>query len=73
MWKSPVLTILIPVQLLSFAFQALTGIFHAQLSAEFFDRYHPLNGYLLVILLLVHIAWNRDWLAARYGGRRESK
>ena len=68
MWKSRALVFLIPLQFLVFAFQALTGIFRDRIDNAFFARYHPLNGYLLVALILLHIYLNWDWLMEKYGG-----
>ena len=67
MWRTRALMILIPVQFTSFAFQAITGIFVDRIDPAFYTRYHPLNGYIFVSLILVHIFLNWDWVSAKYG------
>ncbi len=67
--KFVALRVLNVVLLVSARFQAGTGILawvHAIPTGNFFVWAHPINGLILVALILVHLALNWQWIVANY-------
>ena len=56
------LKIINPILALSFLIQVLTGIFHEQLPYELFSETHEINGFVMTLLVLIHIILNWDWI-----------
>ncbi len=49
--------------LLVFLSLSLSGIFHEMIDHELFEKIHPIMGYTLTGLVLIHLILNREWIA----------
>ncbi|HUU19709.1 MAG TPA: hypothetical protein VMW72_21340 [Sedimentisphaerales bacterium] len=66
MKRNKALKILNPVLLVLLVSQALTGLFNARLSPWVFEFFHKGGGILLIVLVVVHLILNFNWLKANY-------
>lgn len=57
-----------PVLLLLLLFQLFTALFRADFY-RFFSRWHPICGYALVALGVLHLVLNWKWVSAAYRKR----
>lgn len=57
------------VLLLSFLFQAGTGLFHEAIPYRIFREIHEHNGLLLVILGICHLILNWSWIKTNFISR----
>ncbi|MCX8011831.1 MAG: hypothetical protein N3A64_01565 [Desulfobacterota bacterium] len=46
--------------------QAITGLGHNFLGEKLFEIIHPTGGALLIILVIVHIAFNWGWIKSNF-------
>jgi len=66
MKKNTALKILNPILLVLFISQALTALFHDKISPDAFEFFHEGGGTILIVLILLHIILNFNWLKASY-------
>ena len=62
MTKVTWLKIVNPLLFVSFLVQALSGVFSRLIPYEVFEPVHTINGYLLIVLVTLHIYLNWDWV-----------
>ena len=67
--KRTILSIVNPLILLLLLFQLATALARGS-NYEFFHSWHPIGGYSLVVLGLVHLALNLSWFKVAYRRRR---
>ena len=70
MKRNTALKILNPVLAVLFINQALSGIFHHQISYEAFEILHKAAGKVFIGLVVVHFVLNFNWIKANYLKRR---
>ncbi len=66
MKKNTILKITNPILLVLSVSQVLTGIFAMSLSEEVFDIFHRDTGTILLVLILLHVVLNFNWIKASY-------
>ncbi|MFO8184810.1 MAG: hypothetical protein R6U39_11665 [Candidatus Aegiribacteria sp.] len=64
--KTTVLKIINPLMLLLLLFQFVTAVFRGDIPL-FFHDWHPVGGYILVGLGLLHLGLNWRWVKGMYG------
>lgn len=62
MGKSRFLPILNVLLFFAVLFQAATGIFEERLDETFFEHYHPLVGFIMTALVIIHLVLNWGWV-----------
>jgi len=66
MKKNELHKILNPILLVLMVSQAVTGLSHAKLSHEAFEFIHEGGGILLLVLIILHLILNFNWIKASY-------
>ncbi|MBD3370274.1 DUF4405 domain-containing protein [Candidatus Fermentibacteria bacterium] len=66
--KMTLLRIINPLLLLLLLFQFVSALFRTDYY-QFFSRWHPIGGYALVALGLLHLVLNWKWINAAYRKR----
>ena len=70
--KLKALKIVNPVIAVLFTAQAASGIFHAAIPWEIFEKVHGTTGYLLTAGIVIHIILNRSWIQSNFLKPRRS-
>jgi hypothetical protein len=73
MKKQAVLKMLNPVLGILLLWQVGTGVFRELLGYEVFKVVHPLTGFLLLGLVILHIIFNWDWVKFNYFRKRKAR
>ena len=71
--KPALLKIVNPILVLLFLTQALTGVFHdavQEISYESFKIIHGLGGYIFMLVALVHVILNWQWIQSNFLKRK---
>ena len=71
--KQQTLKIVNPILGALIVVQAATGIFHAVIPYEVFDKLHAPVGYLLAAVAAVHIVLNGNWFIATFAKRNRRR
>ncbi len=61
-----------PLLAVVFIVQVVTGIFHEQIGYETFEAIHPRFGFLLLIVVALHLFLNWSWIKAQYLKKKKS-
>jgi heme A synthase len=51
---------------IDFSILAITGILNYRIPYEIYTVIHPLSGYILITLVIIHITLNRKWIKTSY-------
>jgi hypothetical protein len=73
MKKKTALKIANPLLALFMINQALTGIFHLELSHRAFKTFHEQAGYVLITLAAIHLALNWNWVKTQFTPQHKPK
>ena len=66
MKKSTMLKILTPILLAMFIIQLSSGFFRSHLSMETFMFIHENGGIVIIVLVIIHLILNFNWIKANY-------
>ncbi len=69
--KNFTLKVINPLLLLLVIFQVATAVLRGSLY-EFFHTWHPIGGSLLVLVGLIHLALNWNWVKGSYSGKAKT-
>lgn len=64
--KQKILKILNILLLLSFIIQTLNAILIDYIGREIFHKIHPINGFIMIFLAIIHIILNWGWIKNSY-------
>ena len=70
--RNPLLKIVNPLLLILILFQLVTALLRGSIPV-FFHNWHPVAGYVLVGLAMIHLVLNWGWVRGVYGAAPSGK